>query len=98
MIIITNKDLYVGRYNTPDHKEFNPIRPYGSNEPFKIEKGTEVVKLDGTEFDSFEEFTKAYEDGYFKFVFNDEYKESLFEMLIDYANIVNDCPEDYQIK
>ena len=93
MKITTNKDLYVGRYNTPDHKEFNPICPYGNKEPFKIEKGTEVVKIDGTEFDSFEEFTKAYEDGYF----NDEYKESLFEMLIDYANIVNDCPEDYQI-
>ena len=76
---------------------FHAIIPVGETEPFKIPKFTEVVKMDGTEFDSFEEFTKAYEDGYFDYKFGDEHKNEVFWNLINCANMVNDCPEDYQI-
>ena len=118
MRIITNKDLYVGRFFRPnpnirakvtpielsnaptkDHENFyfHAIVPIGETEPFKIPKFTEVVRLDGTEFESFEEFVQAYENGYFDYKFNDEHKKEVFWNLIDYSNIVNASLEDYQI-
>lgn len=65
MTIKTNRPIYFGRpdlnairTNTPD-PEFgfcNPIIPDGETEPFCIPTGTEVVKLDGSQFSSKEEF------------------------------------------
>lgn len=94
MKIRTNEDLYVGRYYF-DKKDgrhisyFNAIIPYGMSEPFKIPKFTYVVDCDGNEFESYEEFLQTLDEGMFKFVFEDEEQEKIFDNLIDCANIVN---------
>lgn len=94
MKIRTNIDLYVGRYHFEvidgrHYSHFNAIIPYGMTEPFKIPKFTEVVKCSGEEFDSYREFLETLEEGMFTFKFNDEAQETLFEMLIECANMVN---------
>lgn len=103
MKIKTTCDLYVGRYFFDEKSGrhisyFNAIIPYGMTEPFKIEAGTEVVKFDDSEFETWEEFMSTLEEGMFKFVFTDEAQEAIFDELIDCANIVNydeDSFKDY---
>jgi hypothetical protein len=94
MKIRTSEDLYVGRYyfdkkNGKHYSHFNAIIPYGMTEPFKIPKHTEVVDCDDNEFESYKEFLETLEEGMFKFVFEDEEQEKVFDNLIACANIVN---------
>lgn len=94
MKIKTTTDLYVGRYfydnfNGKKVAHFNAIIPTGMSEPFKIPEGTEVQTIEGTDFNSLEDLYNNLEEGMFKFVFEDEAQEVLFEMLIECANVVN---------
>ncbi len=102
MKIVTTRDIYVGRpiHNAKDGEpDFNAIIPYGMSEPFKIEKGTEILKIDGTEFDRIEDLTDEIVGGeeMYTFKFTDEAQEALFEMLIDCANVTNIDPWAYKI-
>lgn len=104
MKIRTNKDLYVGRYfydkvNGRTVAHFSAIIPTGMTEPFKIPKWTEVVDMNGNEFESMNDFYASLEEGMFQFKF-DEFEDdsygALFDSLIGYANVVNYTDDSFE--
>lgn len=89
MIIKTNRKIYVGRTNlkqlqsnTPDpvYGFCNPIipTPFGKTEPLFIPENTEVTKLDGSRFNSKDEFIDELESNcYYGFVLDGEMQKIL---------------------
>lgn len=96
MRIITNTDIYYGRENLEAVKNKEPDPKYGFCDPITLDGDTEplcvpvdtaVTKLDGSEFNSKEEFLEELNgNGYYKFDVSEEKSEKI-EKALAAANI-----------